>query len=517
MSAFGEFKWWNRAAPGAEKALAVVAASLALALLGWAAVPASDAEPETALQAADASAVVAAAPGSATSSAASVPATDTTTPALGSTVAAGSPAQRPGAAGQTARRPAGATAPSEPLRASDRGVTATQLKLGFVMFDIGGLRATGFNVIKVREDVPQVIDALVDWANDNGGVAGRKIVGVKKLVSLIDPNDQRAKCLDYTQRDKVFAVLDSFTYIFPATRACLTVENKTPYFTAWPGGAREVAKAAPYQVSTNADNNVHLKNWVMGARDAGFFKASNGFAKLGILSDNCDRSIFDGSSALKGYLKAAGVTSWSEFVADCDVTGQQSAGLPAVLQHRRDGVTHVLLTTFSTGAAAYTDAAAAQGFKPKYFVGDLNSLSWDGSTPDFDPDQWNAVRGVTASRSGELKAGKPLSPQAKACSKILTDRGLAPIREYNADFEAWLLCEHLMLFLKGSALAPRNLTRADWGVALQRLGDFESAFFSRTRFEPGVVTGGGRTLASIEWRKGCACYHQVSGFRASYR
>ena len=71
--------------------------------------------------------------------------------------------------------------------------------------------------------------------------------------------------------------------------------------------------------------------------------------------------------------------------------------------------------------------------------------------------------------------------------------------------------------LAAAKLAPRNLTRATWGAALQHVGDFTSAFFESVRYEQGVTTGGGRKLAVIEWRKSCACYHQVRGFKTSYR
>jgi hypothetical protein len=391
------------------------------------------------------------------------------------------------------------------------------VKLGFVMMDVGGLRNSGFGVINTREDIPQVIDALVDWANDNGGVYGRKIVPVKKTVDLINPNDQRNKCLDYTQRDEVFGVIDSFTYVFPATRACFTVENKTPYFGAFPGGRDELRKAAPFQVSTSGDSNTMIKNWVYGAKAEGFFDPKNGFKKLGILTDNCDRTVFDGPEGLKTYLKAVGVKAWSEYVSGCDITDQQSSGFPAVLRHRNDGVSHVMLASFSTAASAYTRAAAAQsGWKPKYFAGDFGFMSWDGSTPDLNPDQWDRVRAVTNTRTGELVVGKGLSPQAKACSKILVDRGLEPIKEYNRDYEAWLHCDHLRLFLQGAKLAGRNLTRLEWGRAVQGVGPFTSAFFNGVRFEPGVFAGGGHQLAVIEWRKECGCYHQIKGFRKAY-
>jgi hypothetical protein len=510
---FSEFRRWTKEAPSAERLLAAIGSLVVFALLGWAAVP---------------SAIESSPLGAATTAATSleaVPGNDLVAPGTSTPdgrTSTALPSASAAASTSTPGRSASPTTPArgavEALRASDRGVTASTLKVGFVIMDVGGLRNSGFGVINTRDDIPQVIDALVDWANKRGGIHGRKIVAVKKKADLINPSDQRNKCLDFTQRDQVFAVLDSFTYVFPATRACFTVENRTPYFGAFPGGLQELAKAAPFQVSTSGDSNTMIKNWVYGAKAAGFFDKAKGFGKLGLLTDNCDRSVFDGPAGLKTYLKQVGVNDWSEFVSGCDITDQQAAGVPAVLRHRRDGVTHVMLASFSTAAAGYTKAAASQsGWKPKYFEGDFGFMSWDGSTPDFNPNQWDGVRAVTSTRTGELVAGKPLSPMGKLCSKILVDHGLEPIREYNRDYEAWLFCDHLRLLMGAAELAPRNLTRLDWGNALQRVGDFQSAFFNGVKFEPGVFAGGGRMLATIEWRKACGCYHQIKGWTKAYR
>lgn len=514
---FAEFKRWFGEAPPVERFLALGASVVITALVAWAAVPSGG-------EVFDAQA----AGGSFTATDASSLPTATGTDATTAAAAKGQPGKAATVADNAATNPTppggtgpgGTTAPGaklEPLIASDRGLTATTAKVGFVIMDVGGLRNAGFGVIKTREDIPQVIDALVDWANDNGGLNGRKIVPVKKVADLINPNDQRNKCLEFTQRDQVFAVLDSFTYVFPSTRACFTVENKTPYFGAFPGGKQELAKAAPFQVSTSGDSNRMIKNWVYGAKAEGFFDPAKGFKKLGILTDNCDRSVYDGADGLKAHLKAVGIKEWSEFASGCDITDQQSSGAPAVLRHRQDGVTHVMLASFSTAASAYTRAAASQsGWKPKYFVSDFGFMSWDGSTPDLDPGQWDGVRAVTSTHTGELAVGKPLSPQAKACSKILTDRGLPPITEYNRDYEAWLFCDHLRLLVAGAKLAPRNLTRLSWGAAVQKVGDFTSAFFNGVRYEPGVFAGGGHNLALIEWQRACACYKQVRGFKKGY-
>ena len=514
MQRFAEFKRWLIEAPKAERTFTLVAALVLAGLIGWAAVPSSRGD------ALDAGLTGSSITGTQTSSVPSATGSAAGPAATGRSVAAGGPSGSPSTGptgGSISGAPSAAPGKLEALRASDRGLTATTAKIGFVIMDVGGLRNSGMGVINTRDDIPQVIDALVDWANDNGGLNGRKIVPVKKVVDLISPNDQRNKCLDFTQRDQVFAVLDSFTYVFPSTRACFTIENKTPYFGAFPGGKQELAKAAPFQVSTSGDSNQMMKNWVYGAKAEGFFDPAKGFKKLGILTDNCDRSVYDGPDGLKAYLKAVGVNQWSEFVSGCDITDQQASGVPAVLRHRQDGVSHVLLASFSTAAASYTRAAASQsGWKPKYFASDFGFMSWDGSTPDLNRGQWDHTRAVTSTYTGELAIGKPLSAQAQACSKILTDRGLPPIREYNRDYEAWLFCDHLRLLIAGAKLAPRNLTRLDWGASVQKVGDFTSAFFNGVHFGPGVFAGGGHNLALIEFRLDCECYKQIRGFKKGY-
>src|SRR5439155_25899685 len=106
-----------------------------------------------------------------------------------------------------------------------------------------------------RDDRTQVVDALVDNANKEGGVLGRKIIADKKYVDLLRADAQRQACLDFIDTDGVFAVFDSFSMLYSAAKACVTVEKKTPLISGNPGSADSVRKGAPYQISPQPDDN----------------------------------------------------------------------------------------------------------------------------------------------------------------------------------------------------------------------------------------------------------------------
>src|SRR5207247_10892491 len=89
------------------------------------------------------------------------------------------------------------------LRATDRGVTADSIKVGFSIISLGGLNLAGY-ASGTRDDMTAVVDALVDNANKEGGVLGRKIVADKKYIDLLRADAQRQGCLHFIDTDGGF-------------------------------------------------------------------------------------------------------------------------------------------------------------------------------------------------------------------------------------------------------------------------------------------------------------------------
>lgn len=404
--------------------------------------------------------------------------------------------------------------------ASDRGVSPDAIKVGFNIANLNGFAAAGLAATNVlRDDMPQVIDAWVDDVNKNGGINGRKIVPIKKSVDLVNASDQRAKCLEHTESDQVFSVIDSVSASYKASMACYTVEHKTPLVNSVTYGDAFLKQGLPYHVSPSPHLNQQFKDAVFAAKDAGFFDVTKGFVKLGILTDDCDTEANDDPKiGFVAYLRQAGVTpdKISEFRLSCDLVQQQRQVAQAVLQHKGDGVTHVLPAVAWPAVQTYLQNADSQLFKPKYRPG-ISQLIHDGNQAGFSANQWDGTQGVVVARVGEQVVGKPISPLAQHCSKVIQQKGLKPMDDYQSfNAEAVLICENFYLWVKIARAAGPNPTRLSWGQAAQSTGQFDGAFLFKALYNRPGKTSGGDEIATVEWRAACRCWHQVAGFRPGY-
>jgi hypothetical protein len=506
---------WLRAASRRERCTTALVALGVTALVGIALVPApaerSDAAIEVDIPTAAGPPVASEA---VTVSAPSMPAAAPAAAVAGSTPVAG------GGGGEVAdpANPAPTTAPPGALVATDRGVSADSIKVGFAIAGFAGATEAGI-VTGVRTDVSDAIDALVAHANEQGGVLGRRIEAVKVSPDLAQSADQRQKCLELTETNKVFAVIDSFAFFYETSNACITSEHQTLLISGNPGSAENVRRGFPYQVSLQKDHNRKMKDLVAAARAAGFFDPEKGFTRLGIFDEACFPSMYDGpEDGLEHYLSEAGITAWTEFRVGCaDVAGAQRGGAEAVLRFQQDDVSHVLLIARPPFIEGYLDAAGRARYYPEYFTGDYFNLVLGALSDDYEPEGFDGALAVTSTHAGEGTAGKPLPPLAERCSKIFTDHGVAPVvaeppDDIADDIEVLELCESFLLFLQVATAAGPTLTRATWVEALATVGDVRGATVDLARFDrPGKVTGGD-TMKLARWHRSCRCWKEASAF-----
>jgi ABC-type branched-subunit amino acid transport system substrate-binding protein len=402
------------------------------------------------------------------------------------------------------------------LTASDRGVTPEVIKLGLTTLNFD--TAAAIAAADLRKDSSRAVDAFVDYVNKQGGVLGRRIQPVKVSVDLVDAEQQRQKCLELPETDGVFAVIDSFAFSFEPSTACVTAEHNTLLVNGNPGASENVRRGFPYHVSVHKDDNRKMKDLVAAAKGAGFFDPAKGFKKLGLLLDNCSDSVTDAPDGLRAYLKAAGLTSWSEFRADCGDNAAQGPPQQAVLRFNQGDVTHVLMAARPPIVKQYLDAAKGARYFPKYFLGDYFNLVQGIFNDDYDPEGLNGALAVTETHAGEGSIGRPLPPLTQTCSKILTDHGLAPVssappHEFGDDMEVLGLCEHLLLFVQVATAAGTNLTRATWVNALAGVGDFSAATVDLARFDRVGKMTGGDTMKLVRFHSSCTCWKEQTGFQ----
>lgn len=407
--------------------------------------------------------------------------------------------------GGTSGTSGGGTTGSVPLTATDRGVSATAIKLGISVSSTGTTNSLGFTT-GTRTDIAKVADALVADYNRKGGVVGRKIDAVKLNVDPLSTDDQRSKCIDFTEKYKVFAVVDGVDYSATSTRQCITREHKTT-LVAWQSAPRaEFTSSAPYLVSTGSDFETRLADAVGYYKSTGVFKAK-GF-KLGILSDACTPASLDGPGGLKADLKAAGVTSFSEYRADCDITASQSAGSSALVRFRSDGVNHVFIAANTLVSQSFQSNAQSSGYKPTYLISDFDSITDNGSFMSFN----NKSQFAGTKAASQWNTGDPLrSPLTKQCSAVISKAGLPPIQSYAKDIEAILLCENLDLFVRAARAAGAQLTRTSFSQAVGRLPAYAGAKTILIDFRGGV--SGARGLDEVVYQSSCSCMVRTKRYR----
>jgi ABC-type branched-subunit amino acid transport system substrate-binding protein len=390
--------------------------------------------------------------------------------------------------------------------ASDVGVTKDSIKIGFLNPQFAGFDATGF-ALGFRSDLEQVEKAIVDNANREGGVHGRKITLVTAKADPLSDASMRAGCIKMTQDNKVFAVMDQTATAGPALKCYF--DQRTPNFNPDAGTVNTAfwKAAGGYLVSGGSTFDRGILNWASFQLDEGFIGPGKG--KLGILSADCEPDPATIDHVLKPFLTAK-KGAFADARVSCDPgTAQQQVGA-AALQLRRAGVDRVLLLALFTTSQSFVQVADAQSWRPKYSVADRQGLTLDATTRAFPPDAFDGTRGTTYGHSGEEKAGIKYSPGVQRCSDIIQAAGLPAItNQMGTDGLAVAACDGFFLWLAAARLAPVNLTRADVVAAIPNVGDYSfSAFALRARFGPGKYQGGD-AYALIEWRKSCTCFVQI--------
>ena len=215
----------------------------------------------------------------------------------------GGAAGKAGTTGSVTTGAGGTGATNVTLKASDVGVTKDTIKVGFLNAQIGGFDATGF-ALGFRDDLEAVEKALVDKANKDGGVQGRKITYVTGKADPLSQTSMRAGCITMTDDQKVFAVFDQ-TALTGTALNCYP-EKRTPAFTSNAGtvDSKFWTKAGGYLISGGSTFDRGIQNWATMMLEDGFIGAGKG--KLGILSDDCapDPDVVD--NILKPFLTREG-------------------------------------------------------------------------------------------------------------------------------------------------------------------------------------------------------------------
>jgi ABC-type branched-subunit amino acid transport system substrate-binding protein len=288
----------------------------------------------------------------------------TTAAATPTTVAATTPAPAPELAPATTI--AQAIAAAFPTTGDAPGVTDSTVKIGIIsVVNRGNSSAVSTSV----GDETAQINAAVDYINDTGGIAGRKVIAVIKEMNVTGNTFVQAPaiCAALVDDEKVFAVsLQGHTFLFErecyTKKKTLVVDASNVSFTD-----ADYAKNSPYLFSTSVpSSNRWISVLLKEAKAAGALSTSS---KIGVFALNTpdDKALVEG--ILGPELKKAGIDNmevgYSGF--DSPVTFFTDAG-KAIARFQAKGVDTVILMGVQGLGVAFTLTAEQLKFAPRYLT-----------------------------------------------------------------------------------------------------------------------------------------------------
>lgn len=282
----------------------------------------------------------------------------------------------PGAAGQTTGSqvpdaPSTST-PAASARPAGPGITADKITIGIGWFDIQqaeALLAPGQDPGSGRNDKSRA-EAVVQWINEHGGIAGRQIDPIYHEIPIGDISTsssrgrrEQAMCSDFTEDHQAFAAIplvatEGVFYQCAAQHNLVTVAVEAadaPVDQAW---YEEIGHIWYRPAGFLADRRERMIVEQLDRR--GFFAADS---KVGIILWDAPPSRRAAERSLEPALKALGVEVVErEYYSD--ITHQWEN---AVLRFRSAGVTHVVWGSTAcpiTCTDGFMRASEAQRYRP---------------------------------------------------------------------------------------------------------------------------------------------------------
>ncbi len=417
-------------------------------------------------------------------------------------------------AGSTAGATGTGVTASGPGAASNRATALTHaapgvpLKLGIEVLDYGAaLAAIGIAAsAPPKEQTEGEYQAVIDRINASGGLLGHKLEPVFYLFqgtsSAPGAQQDQAGCTLFTQDNHVFAALVQ-PYATDTLLGCL---NNAGVPTVSMGGLT-YQDAVRYQ---NYPNLFSSGSWSLTRLAPVYVDrllAQHYFAtgsRIGVIY--VDNAPFHRAyGVLRSALSQHGLTVIDSYaLPDADnVNGVSSAGGPAasaVLRFHSEQIDHVIIFDTATQAFLFTNAAASQGYQPRYGVTsqDLSFLS--GSPPP--KGQLDGSVGVGWFPAMDFVNSPPATtaPQ-QSCDSLMKARGLP------AGGFAWQICDHVNA-LAAFVTAAGGLSPAAVTGALSRVR-FDAASLFASSYGPDRRDGVG-AARDVGYNSTCSCFKYTS-------
>ena len=266
------------------------------------------------------------------------------------------------------------------------GVSSNSIRIGFIVPNpktaAGG---TGFVDGESGDAKVQVL-ALVKYVNEQGGLAGREIDPVIRVVDSATDSVQQenAVCTGFTEEDKVFAVV--LTGIREASaRSCFAQANTLMIDAgSSPLSGSEFSELKPYLWApsfTPVEN--YAQTLATGLRQQEFFGPD---VKVGTLIES-ERNLEEAfSTYMRPIIEAAGVQEITTATFDTTSAGTQGSSAGAAVNgFKAKGVNRVIFLGRPDMAGFFTSIAAPQLYAPRLSIGTFDVPNFIRLNPTYYP------------------------------------------------------------------------------------------------------------------------------------
>lgn len=349
-----------------------------------------------------------------------------------------------------------------------------------------------------------MFQAAIAAVNAAGGVRCRTLVAKYYTVNPLDQPSLQAACLQMVA-DHPFALLDNGLGSpagSPTPRDC-PPSYKVPEFGVLALSQAEISQYSPYLFGDGATAEGVVHDWVLAANQLGWFA---GAAKIGLLEQDC---VADLNHLVLSDLARIGIPSSKITTFDFGCPNQippPSEVEQAVLQFKTAGVTHVM-DDGGDYENYFSKAARAQGYQPKYSVGDQGTIAlWDNRNFGPDPSNFSGALAITPTQYGaENTPGTVFGPATAGCDSAMAAKGL-PTAERSPDGESGVVCTLVNMLQTAADNAP-SLVRADLAAGLAKAAHLDFSFpIGPGNFAASSGLHGGGYWRADTWDTSCACF-----------
>ncbi len=354
----------------------------------------------------------------------------------------------------------------EPLTASARGVTETEIHVGVTMLDFDALKE--FNLVTEGWGNQQmVMQAYIDELNENGGIHGRMVVPHFEYYSPLGSTEAEAVCTALTKDIETFAVLVGFRGpSVEDVNTCVTGANETVMIGGVVNDERLAQSTAPW-VAINADPKRQFEAMLAVMEQDGRLAD----AQIAVVGNLDAEALYD---AAPDILAAAGVTPVIEIFNDApagDINAVDSRWAVIAENIRASGADTVLVLGSAQGALRGT---TDNGLDVEVWA--VNTASLENLGAETPPDKADGALTVNAlSDSQQWNHESMQDCKGVALSRISELPDLDPA-DHEAGDERWFkgvlqYCRVLQLFDDLMSEAGRNPTQDSFAAAIEAYGD----------------------------------------------